>query len=326
MLDFCDRVRVRESSMGASVLQRYMEHLIPDQYASMLQGERIALTEDAGDILEAIGGICHAWAPQSRTFVCEKCVAWKCTRDDIDELRGSLNMCVRRVSEILAHSWGACGSEKCLPNAISIIDHHSVRSQWEDVEFSFAGKGDGRLAGSRYDCVSDSASFHSSDERDSSREGSHAARDVSQSPKCGRSASSWEKSGWMPGRPDALNERLQESADGNYVQSAKPAESSQELRGDVPCSSRYSVVGASARAYAPEDPSGCSRLDGEWYAASWVERWRDSSRHSVSDKWQRGVDASSSCEYNQRTGAAQERKRLWSASEWGRGLDVFKSR
>ena len=126
MLDFCDRGRVHESSRGDSVLQRYMENILPGQYASMLQGERIALTEDAGDILEAIGGICHAWAPQSRTFVCEKCVAWSCTRDDIDELRASLNMCVRRVSDILAHSLSAYGSQTFLSNAISLIDAHAT--------------------------------------------------------------------------------------------------------------------------------------------------------------------------------------------------------
>jgi len=159
MLDFCDRGRVSERYRGDRVLQRYMETITPCQYASMLQGERIALTEDAGDILEAIGGICHAWAPQSRTFVCEKCVAWSCTRDDIDGLRASLNMCVRRVSEILAHSWSACGSQKFLSNAISIMDHQSVRFQQEGVEFSHAGKADGRIAGSGHDCVSDSGSF-----------------------------------------------------------------------------------------------------------------------------------------------------------------------
>jgi len=72
MLDFCDRGRVHESSRGDRVLQRYMENTMPGQYASMLQGERIALTEDAGDILEAIGGICHAWAPQSRIHSCAR--------------------------------------------------------------------------------------------------------------------------------------------------------------------------------------------------------------------------------------------------------------
>jgi len=65
-------------------------------------------------------------SPIAYTFVCEKCVAWSCTRDDIDELRASLNMCVRRVSDVLAHSLSAYGSQTFLSNAISLIDAHAT--------------------------------------------------------------------------------------------------------------------------------------------------------------------------------------------------------
>ena len=86
-------------------LHRFIEPIPENVLANVEEGKRIPLTNDGGDVIEAVGGIVHPWAPESKMLVDEMLESWQLGRHDIDELRYNLAMAVRRVKELLCYCY-----------------------------------------------------------------------------------------------------------------------------------------------------------------------------------------------------------------------------
>ena len=64
-------------------LHRFIAPIRGDVLADMQAGKRIDLTNDGGDVLEAVGGIVHPWASESEMFVEEKLEEWGLEKRDV---------------------------------------------------------------------------------------------------------------------------------------------------------------------------------------------------------------------------------------------------
>ena len=299
------------------VLERYIQKPSESEYAAMRVGSRIAMTEDAGDILEAIGGICHAWAPESRAFVREKLVAWSCALNNIDALRADLNMCVRRVKEIVAYYYRTGGHDKCVSLSIAAIDCEGMRME-QDSRPPLQRR-DGLQKESPQSRKQDMGSgeprqedFVSPQKHKtkivSGREYEYGADVAGQGLNKRLSSSSWDES-WRPSRRNAEYEKWQGNSHEASAQAYTEATgSAQERTRDTGSAQEWKEEMAS-----PQKQGKDVNLPRKHEH----ESWRQSKQDAEYERWQGGSDAASAQAYKEATGSAQGRTRsTGSAQEW----------
>ena len=103
------------------MLDRFIAPISEEVLASMESGERITLTNDGGDVIEAVGGIVHPWALEAKTLVREQLQEWGLALLDVENLRYALAMVVRRVKELLCYCY-ASKSGDAVTRVVEIAD------------------------------------------------------------------------------------------------------------------------------------------------------------------------------------------------------------
>ena len=103
------------------MLDRFIAPISEDVLASMETGERITLTNDGGDVIEAVGAIVHPWAAEAKTVVYEQLQNWGLVLSDVDTLRYDLAMVVRRVKELLCYFY-VSNSSDAVRRVVEIAD------------------------------------------------------------------------------------------------------------------------------------------------------------------------------------------------------------
>ena len=91
-------------------LDRFTAEVTEKDLLSMIAGERIALTNDGGDVLEAVGGVCHPWRQVSRAIQREKLAEFSKTQDELNEFRNRLQQAVPGTRRLQ----GNIGNNRCL--------------------------------------------------------------------------------------------------------------------------------------------------------------------------------------------------------------------
>ena len=84
-------------------------------------GERITLTNDGGDVIEAVDAIVHPWAVEAKTVVREQLQNWGLALSDVEQLRYDLAMVVRRVKELLCYCY-VSNSGDAVTRVVEIAD------------------------------------------------------------------------------------------------------------------------------------------------------------------------------------------------------------
>ena len=92
---------------------------------SMIAGERIAVTSDAGDVLQAVGGVCHPWRQEARALQREKLAEFSKTEFELDEFRRRLQEAVRQMKELVSYDHCMEGPEGWRAT-LSVIDGCSI--------------------------------------------------------------------------------------------------------------------------------------------------------------------------------------------------------